>query len=376
MSKLVIVGGARGLGFAILKQIHTQYSEIEVLDLVNPLENFDNVSYKKIDLSKDDYSPFKEIVSSADCLIITAGIGQVKPFSEITDIEINKTFRVNTKGTLMFLHYFYNNLLSRNDIKCLVVSSIAGEVSSPLFSVYGASKAAISKACESLNIELEKQKSLNRITCVVATAFSGTSFNGGKSDYTKIKDIAAECIKSMNNKEPKHFINEEKCLEIIARYHKDSANFGRTSYDYKMENNRVSNDKKYIVGYLSGTFDLFHIGHLNILKKAKEQCDYLIVGVHESGSWKGKETFIPFEERLEIIKSIKYVDEAVRSFDEDSDAWLKYHFDKLFVGSDYKGTERFVRYEQFFKDKGVQIVYFPYTKGTSSTQLREKISRR
>ena len=375
MSKLVLIGGSRGLGFAILKQVYTQFNEVVVLDLLEPLENFNNVSYLKIDLSKDDYSPFKDIVSSADCLIITAGIGNVKPFSDITDIEINKIFKVNTKGTLIFLHYFYNKLLSNKDIKCLVVSSIAGEVSSPLFSIYGASKAAISKACESLNIELEKQNSLNRITCVVATAFSGTSFNGGQTDYFMVKDIAAECIESMNNKETKHFINKEKCLEIIERYHKDSANFGRKSYDYKMENNRVSFNKKCIIGYLSGTFDLFHIGHLNILKKAKEQCDYLIVGVHESGSWKGKETFIPFEERLEIVRSIKYVDEAVKSLNEDSDAWNQYHFDKLFVGTDYKGSERFERYEQFFKDKGVEIIYFPYTKGTSSTQLRDKISK-
>jgi len=125
---------------------------------------------------------------------------------------------------------------------------------------------------------------------------------------------------------------------------------------------------------LSGTFDLFHIGHLNLLRRAKEQCDYLIVGVHESGAWKGKETFIPFEERLEIIRSVEYVDEACKSFDEDSDAWNIYHYDKLFVGSDYKGSERFKKYEEFFKDKGVEIVYFPYTKGTSSTQLREKLS--
>ena len=102
-------------------------------------------------------------------------------------------------------------------------------------------------------------------------------------------------------------------------------------------------------------------------------CDYLIVGVHKSGSWKGKQTFIPFEERLEIVKNIRYVDMAVESFTEDADAWEMYHYDKLFVGSDYKGTERFERYERYFADKGVEIIYFPYTQGTSSTQIRKTV---
>jgi glycerol-3-phosphate cytidylyltransferase len=128
------------------------------------------------------------------------------------------------------------------------------------------------------------------------------------------------------------------------------------------------------IGYLSGTFDLFHIGHLNLIRRAKEQCDYLIVAVHDSGKWKGKETFIPFEERKEIVGACRYVDQVVDSPVEDSDAWELYHFDKLFVGSDYKGTERFNRYEEFFKDKGVEIVYFPYTQSTSSTQIRALIN--
>ena len=118
---------------------------------------------------------------------------------------------------------------------------------------------------------------------------------------------------------------------------------------------------------------MFHKGHLNLLKNAKEQCDYLIVGVHNSGAWKGKETFIPLEERKAIVASCRYVDRVIDSCREDSDVWNIWHYNKLFVGSDYKGTERFNRYEEFFKDKGVEIVYFPYTQSTSSTQIRESI---
>lgn len=129
-----------------------------------------------------------------------------------------------------------------------------------------------------------------------------------------------------------------------------------------------------VIGYLSGTFDLFHIGHLNLIRRAKEQCDFLIVAVHDSGKWKGKETFIPFEERKEIVGACRYVDQVVDSPVEDSDAWELYHFDKLFVGSDYKGTERFKRYEESFKDTGVEIVYFPYTQSVSSTQIRAVVN--
>ncbi len=135
------------------------------------------------------------------------------------------------------------------------------------------------------------------------------------------------------------------------------------------------------IGYLSGTFDLFHIGHLNLLRRAKEYCDYLVVGIHKDASHKGKEAFIPYDERCDIVRNIKYVDKVIQSLPEDDEVYRQgiVKYDYLFVGSDYKGTERFNRYEAYFADKNVSIVYFPYTKGTSSTRLRDaldSISRR
>ncbi len=372
MSKAVIVGGSSGLGLAITHELAKKYTNVIVLDLKETAFDNSNLSFKKCDISKNITEIIKEL-SGCDCLIITAGFGVVKPFIEYSDAEIVKNISVNSTSIIRILHAFYDTLLSSKNAKCLVVGSIAGEVSSPLFSVYGAAKASISKICESLNIELEKSNSSNRITCVIATSFQGTSFNGGKTDLSLLDELSKQCISAMDNRAEKLFINEELCLDIIKRYQSNPHEFGLSSYDYKIKNNRISNRKSIVIGYLSGTFDLFHIGHLNLLRRAKEQCDYLIVGVHKSGAWKGKETFIPFEERIQIVGSIKYVDEVCESFPEDSDAWNKFHYDKLFVGSDYKGSERFKKYEEYFADKDVEIVYFSYTQGISSSQLREKL---
>lgn len=135
--------------------------------------------------------------------------------------------------------------------------------------------------------------------------------------------------------------------------------------------------KKYKVGYTTGVFDMFHIGHLNILKRAKEQCDYLIVGVSTDElvqEYKHKNTIVPFTERAEIVGACRYVDEVVVQSDRDKiKAYNKYHFDAMFVGDDWKGKKLFVQVEKYLHDHGSDIVYFPYTQGTSSTVLREKL---
>lgn len=132
-----------------------------------------------------------------------------------------------------------------------------------------------------------------------------------------------------------------------------------------------------VVGYTTGVFDLFHIGHLNILRRAKEQCDYLIVGVSTDElvmKDKNKKPVIPFSERFEIVSAIKYVDKVVVQPDKNKlAAWERYHFDKMFVGSDWKGTPQWKKFEEEFAPLGVEIVYLPHTDGISSTILQEKI---
>jgi glycerol-3-phosphate cytidylyltransferase len=135
-----------------------------------------------------------------------------------------------------------------------------------------------------------------------------------------------------------------------------------------------------IIGYTTGVFDLFHIGHLNILKHAKENCDYLIVGVSTDDlveSYKHKRPVIPFEERIEIVRSIRYVDEVVSQTNMDKyEAWQRLKFNRLFHGSDWKGSSMYNEIEQKFQSIGVEIVFFPYTSSTSSTLLSEILRKK
>ncbi|MBC1274223.1 adenylyltransferase/cytidyltransferase family protein [Listeria booriae] len=134
--------------------------------------------------------------------------------------------------------------------------------------------------------------------------------------------------------------------------------------------------KHYKIGYTTGVYDMFHIGHLNLLKRAKAQCDYLIVGVtvDELVSYKKKQAVIPFEERIEIVKHISYVDEVVPQVNMNKmEAWQRLGFDAIFVGDDWKGSDTWNQFEADFSKVGVTIEYLPYTKGTSSTQLRQTL---
>lgn len=138
--------------------------------------------------------------------------------------------------------------------------------------------------------------------------------------------------------------------------------------------------KKYKVGYTTGVYDMFHIGHLNILRKAKDQCEYLIVGVSTDElvqKEKNKTPIIPFEERVEILEACRYVDKVVPQINKDKiRAWETHQFDVMFVGDDWKNSKIFSEAEKILNTHGVDVVYFPYTKHISSTKLREKISNK
>ncbi|SEF55187.1 glycerol-3-phosphate cytidylyltransferase [Actinacidiphila yanglinensis] len=131
------------------------------------------------------------------------------------------------------------------------------------------------------------------------------------------------------------------------------------------------------VGYAPGVYDLFHVGHLNILRHARSQCDYLVAGVvsdEMAELAKGRRPVVPLVERLEIVRSVRFVDAAfVETVPDKLETWHQVRFDVLFKGDDWRGTDKGRRLEEKFAAVGVEIVYFPYTVHTSSTQLRRAL---
>lgn len=387
MKKALVVGGNSGVGLAITLSLldrDCQFVYIVGKDAPRPEDIpqskkavFQNkTAFQRVDLTQDKLDVL-DGMADIDTLIITAGFGRVAPFEELTAAEVEKLVACNMLGPMQVIQRFYHKIRGNDDFYCAVMGSIAGHVVSPLFSVYGASKFGLCSFIENLNTELLHNGCNNRILDVSPGSLKGTNFNGKGNDVSQLTQVAEQILDRMYARETLYIPQyDEIYKDVLDRYHADPVKYGQESYDYKTKNGRVSTKPQIVIGYLSGTFDLFHIGHLNLLRRAKEQCDYLVVGVHKSGAWKGKETFIPFEERRQIVESICYVDKAVESFPEDADAYDVFHYHKLFVGSDYKGTPRFERYEEYFKDKDVEIVYFPYTQSTSSTQLRNAISQK
>ena len=377
--KAVIVGGSNGIGLALSRIFIKRGYYVEICDRIAPADNVlepDRYRYHYCDLLDFDEDLFCTLAAdqNIELLMITAGIGRVADFQFYHIAEIDKMLTVDTVSVIKILRVFYDRILGDDVFYSGVMGSISGWISSPRTAVYAAAKAGIVRFIESVNIELEVYGSTNRILDVSPASFKGSRFYGGENDLDVLDPLGKEIAEHLFNRDTCFIPQYEKTFRVVlTRYHNDPHEYGLHSFEYKKNSGRLDNQKRVITGYLSGTFDLFHIGHLNLLRRAKAQCDYLIVGVHGSGAWKGKETFIPFEERKAIVGACKYVDKVVDSCLEDSDAWDLWHFDRLFVGSDYKGTARFQRYEEYFGDKGVEIIYFPYTTSTSSTQIRKTI---
>ncbi|MBR4710785.1 MAG: SDR family NAD(P)-dependent oxidoreductase [Clostridia bacterium] len=377
--KAVIIGGSNGVGLAVSKKLIEQGYFLEICDRSAPEEGIlEQAAYhfNYADLNDFNEELFASLAAdqSVNLLMVTAGIGRIADFQFHHTAEIDKILTVDTVSTIKLFRVFYDRILNDPVFYSGVMGSISGWMSTPSASVYAAAKAGIVRFVESVNIELEMYGSSNRILDVSPSSFGGSRFNGGKNDLSITGPLAEQILEHLFLRETRYIPQYEETFKaVLERYHDDPHEYGIHSFEYKKNSGRLDNNRRVKIGYLSGTFDLFHVGHLNLLKRAKAQCDYLIVGVHGSGAWKGKETFIPLEERKAIVAACRYVDKVVDSGAEDSDAWDQWHYDKLFVGSDYKGTPRFQRYEEYFADKGVEIVYFPYTQSTSSTQIRKAV---
>lgn len=379
MKKALVVGGSSGIGLSAAKHlVRLGWHPVFLSRTPPPAGELpaDSFSWESTDLLFFDEEQFVRLSRDTEIefLLTAAGVGRVAAFEEHHIAEVHRMMEINANSLAKILWIFYSRMLDSRPFYTAVMGSIAGLLSSPLASPYAASKAAVSRLVESVNIELEARGTGNRILHIAPGFVKGTRFYGGENQPELTEALGAEIVRRTLAQEelwiPQY---EEVYRDVLRRYHQDAHTFGMESFRYKEKSGRMNAGRPVRIGYLSGTFDLFHVGHLNLLRNARARCDYLIVGVHSSGAWKGKETFIPLEERKAILAACRYVDRVTDSCPEDSDAWLLHHYNRLFVGTDYKGSERFRRYEAYFRDKDVEIVYLPYTLSTSSTQIRRAI---
>ena len=243
MRKFLIVGGANGIGLSIAKELSSK-EDVEKVYIVDkaPLAleySEDKICSFVFDLTIPDYSIFDQFIE-IDGLMITAGFGRLALFRDVPEDMITTYFNVNTIAVIRIIKHFYDRLLSKDDFYCGVMVSIAGFMSSPFFSLYGATKAALKIFIESVNVELEKAGTTNRILNVSPGSIKGTSFNNGRTDLKQTGPLAKEIIKHMINKDdlfiPQY---EEVFRNVLQRYHDDFRAEGLHSYDYKVKSGRV-----------------------------------------------------------------------------------------------------------------------------------------
>lgn len=244
MKKILVVGGANGIGLSIAKVLASRDTtgKVYIIDKAPLAEEYKEpkIESYQFDLTSEDYSILDKF-QDIDGLIITAGFGKLALFEDVDEKMIPLYFNVNTIAVIRVIKHFYTKMLSTNDFYCGVMVSIAGFMSSPFFSLYGATKAALKIFIESVNVELEKAGSSNRILNVSPGSIKGTSFNQGKTDLDVTASLANEIIEHVENKDdlfiPKY---EEVFKEVLARYQKDFRAEGRHSYDYKVSSGRVN----------------------------------------------------------------------------------------------------------------------------------------
>ena len=243
MKRTLIVGGANGIGLAIAKEL-TQKESCEKVYIVDKAPLAEEYQEEKIeshvfDLMSEDYSFFNRF-TDIDSLMITAGFGKLALFKDLDEQHIINSFHVNTIASIRIIKHFYEKLLSDKDFYCGVMVSISGFMSSPFFSIYGATKAALKIFIESVNVELEKAGSNNRILNVSPGSIKGTSFNQGKTDLQLTQTLANEIIVHLENKDDLFIPQYEEIFkEVLRRYHEDFRAEGSHSYDYKLASGRV-----------------------------------------------------------------------------------------------------------------------------------------
>lgn len=248
MRKALVVGGSNGIGLSIATEL-ARCKDFELIYIVdkNPiLQEYENekFSFRQFDLNSRDYSIFDDFYD-IDTLMITAGFGRLALFKDVEEQHIIDSFNVNTIAVLRLIKKFYPKIESPVDFYCGVMVSISGFMSSPFFSVYGATKSALKIFIESVNVELEKAGTSNRILNVSPGSIKGTGFNHGKTDLSQTEGLAKDIIHHLKIKDdlfiPKY---EEVFKTVLERYHRDFRAEGLHSYEYKLNSGRIKDFQK------------------------------------------------------------------------------------------------------------------------------------
>ena len=242
MSRALVVGGANGIGLAIATLLaeRQECDRVYIVDRVAVAAEHANAKFNftQFDLMSDDFALF-EGFEDVDTLIITAGFGRLAHFADVSEEHLVASMTVNATAVMRIIHHFYGRIMDEKPFRTVVMGSIAGFLSSPLFAVYGASKAALKIFIESLNVELEKSGTQNRILHVAPGAIKGTSFYNGATDLDLTRELAEEIILRMERGDDRFIPRyEEVYREVLERYHNDFRAEGLHSYEYKMKSKR------------------------------------------------------------------------------------------------------------------------------------------
>lgn len=243
MREALVVGGANGIGLAIATLLaeDEEYGKVYIVDRVDVDSHYAHAKfeYRNFDLRSDDFTLFDEF-KGVDTLMITAGFGRLAHFADIEEDHIVDSFSVNTTAVIRIVHHFYDRLLGDKEFYCGVMGSIAGFLSSPLFAVYGATKAALKIFIESVNVELEMAGSKNRILNISPGSIKGTAFYNGGNDLSLTSNLAHDIIENLKLHNDLFIpMYDEIFREVLERYHNDFRAEGRHSYEYKMNSGRV-----------------------------------------------------------------------------------------------------------------------------------------
>lgn len=243
MKRALVVGGANGIGLSIATELarRDDCEKVYIVDRVSIAEEnyHPKIESYQFDLTNADYSFFNRF-ADIDTLMITAGFGHLALFKDLDEQYIINSMNVNATAVMRLIHHFYDKIHGREDFYCGVMVSIAGFMSSPFFSVYGASKAALKIFIESVNVELEKSGTTNRILNVSPGSIKGTSFNQGKTDLSQTSILANEILRHLEEKNDLFIPQYDEIFKnVLARYQTDFREEGRHSYEYKLNSGRV-----------------------------------------------------------------------------------------------------------------------------------------